>query len=161
PAQSASSAAAIGAGGSAKPEGPASAAASIPGATGSAKPAAPDPANLAQLRTTFDQRLGALEARGAGFWGGADYAAAKSRAAEAVGANDAGSPRLAEQRLNEALGLLSTVESKASQTLSSQLTTGDQALAAGQGDVAKQAYEYAKRIDPNNKRATDGLSRVR
>jgi hypothetical protein len=149
----------VGTGGSAKPEGPASAA--KPGAPGSAKPAAPAPANLAQLRTSFDQRLAALEARGAGFWGGADYAKAKTRAAEAVGANDAGSPRLAEQRLNEAMSLLSTVESKASQTLSSQLSDGDRALAAGQGEVAKQAYEYAKRIDPNNKRAADGLSRVR
>jgi serine/threonine protein kinase len=160
PARVASSPSVIGAGGSAKPEGPAPAA-TTQGAPGSAKPAAPAPANLAQLRTTFDQRLAALEARGAGFWGGADYAAAKTRAAESVGANDAGSPRLAEQRLNEALRLLSTVESKTSQTLASQLTTGDRALAAGQGEVAKQAYEYAKRIDPNNKRAADGLQRVR
>jgi tetratricopeptide (TPR) repeat protein len=156
----ASSPAAIGAGGSAKPEGPATAA-TTQGAPGSAKPAGPAPADFAQLRTTFDQRLAALEAKGAGFWGGADYAAAKTRAAESVGANDAGSPRLAEQRLKEALSLLGTVESKTSQTLSTQLTPGDRALAAGQAEVAKQAYEYAKRIDPNNKRATDGLQRVR
>jgi len=160
PARVASSPSAIGAGGTAQPEGPASAT-TPQGAAGSAKPAAPAPANLTQMRTTFDQRLAALEAKGAGFWGGADYAAAKTRAAEAVGANDAGSPRLAEQRLNEALRLLGTVESRTSQTLSTQLTTGDRALAAGQGEVAKQAYEYAKRIDPNNKRATDGLQRVR
>jgi hypothetical protein len=144
--------------GSAKPQRPL---AGTEGPPGSAKPEAPAPADLEQLRTTFDQRLAALETRGAGFWGGADYAAAKTRAAESVGANDAGSPRLAEARLNEALKLLGTVESKASQTLSAQLATGDRALAAGQPEVAKQAYEYAKRIDPNNKRATEGLARTR
>ncbi len=158
PAQVASTPSGVGTAGSAKPQGP------LPGTEGTpgtAKPEAPAPGDLAQLRSTFDQRLAALEARGAGYWGGADYATAKSRAAEAVGANDAGSPRIAESRLNEALKLLSSVESKAASTLSAQLSTGDQALAAGQGDVAKQAYEYAKRIDPNNKHAADGLARVR
>jgi tetratricopeptide (TPR) repeat protein len=141
-------------------------------ASGSAAPTAPAKSDdgtpqtnsqdrLAQARTNFDQRLAALEARGAGFWGGADFAAAKTRAAESVGANDAGSPRLAEQRLNEALRLLNIVESKAAQTLASQLATGDRALAAGQGEVAKQAYEFARRIDPNNRRASDGLQRTR
>jgi serine/threonine protein kinase/tetratricopeptide (TPR) repeat protein len=116
---------------------------------------------LAQTRAGFDQRLAALEARGAGFWGGADFATAKTRAAESVGANDAGSPRLAEQRLKEALRLLGTVEGRAAQALDTQLTTGDRALAAGQSEVAKQAYDFARRIDPTNRRAADGLQRVR
>jgi hypothetical protein len=148
----------IGGGGSAKPEG------ALPagdGAPGSAKPEAPAPANVAEMRAGFDKRLAALETRGAGFWGGADYASAKTRAAEAVGANDAGSSRIAEQRLNEALRLLGNVEAKAPQTLAAQLATGDRALAAGQGEVAKQAYEFARRIDPNNRRAADGLQRTR
>jgi tetratricopeptide (TPR) repeat protein len=116
---------------------------------------------LAQARASFNQRLAALDARGAGVWGGPDFAAAKTRAAEAVGANDAGSPRIAEQRLSEALRLLGNVEAKSSQTLAQQLATGDRALASGQGEVAKQAYESARRIDPNNRRASDGLQRTR
>src|SRR5204863_145954 len=50
-------------------------------------------------RTVFDSRLAALESRAAGVWGGADFAAAKTRAAESVGAYDAGSLTLAQQRL--------------------------------------------------------------
>ena len=114
-----------------------------------------------QNRAQFDQRLAALDTRGAGVWGGADFATAKSRAAESVGAHDAGSLSLAERRLDEALRLLGNVESRASQTLTAQLAAGDSALAAGQPEVARQAYESAKQIDPTSKRAQDGLTRVR
>jgi tetratricopeptide (TPR) repeat protein len=125
------------------------------------KPAPVSEEAIEKSRTTFEQRLASLESRGAGVWGGPEFATAKTRAAEAVGANDAGSPELAQKRLNEALRLLSVVESRASQSLNEQLATGDRALAAGQPEVAKQAFESAKRIDPNNKRADDGLQRVR
>ncbi|MEP7245390.1 MAG: protein kinase [Gammaproteobacteria bacterium] len=116
---------------------------------------------LAKARANFGQRLAALEARGAGFWGGSEFGTAKTRAAESVGAFDAGSTRLAQDRLNEGLRLLSSVEAKAGPALAEQLATGDRALAAGQAEVAKQAYEFARRIDPNNARASDGLQRVR
>jgi tetratricopeptide (TPR) repeat protein len=125
------------------------------------QPALPSSEDLARKRSTFDQRLAALDARGAGVWGGADFAAARTRAAEAVGANDAGRPDLADKRLDDALRLLGAVESRANQTLASQLSAGDEALAAGQAEVAKQAYDSARQIDPNNKRAQDGLLRVR
>jgi hypothetical protein len=105
------------------------------------KPAAVSEEAIEKARKSFDQRLASLESRGAGFWGGPDFAVAKTRAAEAVGANDAGSPELAKKRLDEALNLLSVVESRANQSLTAQLTAGDAALAAGQGEVAKQAYE--------------------
>ena len=139
-----------------------------PAIPGSASPesAEPSPAaatedRLEQKRAVFDQRLAALDARGAGVWGGSDFATAKSRAAESIGAHDAGSLSLAEKRLDDALRVLANVESRANQTLTAQLTAGDQALAAGQGEVARQAYESAKQIDPGNKRATEGLQRVR
>ncbi|MEJ1966340.1 MAG: protein kinase [Gammaproteobacteria bacterium] len=116
---------------------------------------------FAKNRATFDQRLAALEARGAGVWGGADFATAKTLAAESVGAHDAGSLSLAGKRLDEAIGLLGNIESRTGQTLAAQLATGDRALAAGQGEVARQAYDSARQIDPNNRRATEGLQRVR
>jgi len=133
---------------------------------GSATPQGPAPAaasedRFKQNRGVFEQRLAALDAKGAGVWGGADFATAKSRAAESVGAHDAGSLSIAERRLDEALRLLGNVESRASSTLSAQLAAGDRALASGQGEVARQAYESAKQIDPTNKRAQDGLQRVR
>jgi serine/threonine protein kinase/tetratricopeptide (TPR) repeat protein len=116
---------------------------------------------LTTARTTFEQRLAALEARGAGLWGGKDFALAKSRAAEAVGADDAGNPRMAAERLNEALTRLDAVEARRTQALATQLAAGDKALAAGQPEVAKQAFEYARRIDPTSTRARDGLNRMR
>ena len=116
---------------------------------------------LKQARATYQQRLDALEARGAGVWGGNDFAMAKTRAAESVGAHDAGSIELAEDRLNEALRLLGLVESRAGQTLANQLAAGERALASGQAEVARQAFESARRIDPDNNRAAEGLQRVR
>ncbi len=146
----------------ATPSGPARTA-SAPGAETTAKSTSPaDPeAHYKQQRATFTALLASLETRGAGVWGGADFAAAKSRAAESIEAHDAGSVSLAEKRLDEALRLLGNVESNASQNLTAQLTTGDRALAAGQAEVARQAHESARRIDPTNRRATEGLQRVR
>jgi tetratricopeptide (TPR) repeat protein len=147
----------------------AEAVASTPGAaptTPAAPTTAPAPAaNLEESfqknRATFEERLAALEARGAGVWGGADFAAAKTRAAESVGAHEAGSLSIATNRLNEALNLLEDVEARADQNLASQLATGDKALAAGQPEVARYAYESASRIDPKNRRAIDGLQRTK
>jgi serine/threonine protein kinase/tetratricopeptide (TPR) repeat protein len=125
------------------------------------QPAAITPEALGEARDAFEQRLAALEKRGAGSWGGPEFAAAKTRAAEAVGANDAGSPQLAEKRLQEAVRLLSVVEARANPSLASQIAAGEKALAAGQGEVAKQAFESALRIDSGNRRAQEGLQRVR
>jgi len=139
--------------------------ASGPSSVGAAPAPAASTANAEdayeQSRGAFDQRLTSLEARGAGVWGGSDFASAKTRAAEAVGAHDAGSPSIGAKRLNEALKLLDRVEARAGQNLASQLAAGDKALAAGQPEVARQAYEFASRIDPNNRRATEGLQRTK
>jgi eukaryotic-like serine/threonine-protein kinase len=142
-----------------------------PGATAIPAPQPPaspavakrDPAidsRIAEQRAEFKQRLSSLDARAAGVWGGADFAAAKARAAESVGAYDGGNPLLAEQRLSDALRLLGKVESKASQAHAAQVNAGERALAAGQPEVARQAFELARRIDPKNRRVADNLRRV-
>jgi len=115
----------------------------------------------AGAQSAFDQRLAALEARGADVWGGADFAAAKARVDEAVGARDAGSRALAQQRLSEALQLLDKVEHAAPDALGVELAAGEQALAAGQAERALQAFDLAARIDPNDQRAALGQSRAR
>jgi serine/threonine protein kinase len=116
---------------------------------------------LREVRSQYDDKLAALDARGAGVWGGKEYATAKARSAESVGAFDAGNPSLAAQRLEDAIRLLSTVEGKAPQALAAQLIKGDRALEAGNDDVAEQAYEFATRIDPSSRKAADGLRRAR
>lgn len=152
------------------PTPPAQPASTAPGATlGPGATRASDPQQdpkqvreaLAAARATFDKRLAALETRAAGLWGGTDFALAKSLASQAVGAEDAGNPRLAAERVNEALKRLDAVEAKRTQALASQLAAGERALAAGQPEVAKQAFEYARRIDPSSTRARDGLARMR
>jgi tetratricopeptide (TPR) repeat protein len=104
--------------------------------------------------------LAALEARGAGVWGGREFAMAKTRAAESVGAHDAGNPRVAQERLAAALKLLDVVESRASQALSAQVAAGEKALSAGQQEVAGQAFDLARRINPADRRASDGQRRT-
>jgi tetratricopeptide (TPR) repeat protein len=117
---------------------------------------ASDEARLRAMRHTFDSRIAALEARGAGVWGGSDFALAKTRAAESVGAHDAGNPRLAQERLSVAMKFLDSVESKAPQALSHQVAVGEKALRTGQQEVAGQAFELARRINPGDRRASEG-----
>jgi tetratricopeptide (TPR) repeat protein len=118
---------------------------------------APDAvANLQSAKESFDRRLAALETRGAGVWGGPEFGLAKSRAAESVGARDAGNTQMAQERLTDASRLLDAVESKAPLALTAQLAAGQKALAAGQEELANQAFDLAKRIDPNDKRIAEG-----
>jgi eukaryotic-like serine/threonine-protein kinase len=110
-------------------------------------------------RAEFDRRQAALEARGAQSWGGTDFAAARGRAAESVGAHDAGNLALARQRLGEASQLLDAVEHAAPAALAAQLDAGNRALNAGQQDLAGQAFDLAHRIDPQDARAMSGQAR--
>jgi tetratricopeptide (TPR) repeat protein len=113
-------------------------------------------ARLQATRENFDRRLAALETRGAGVWGGPEFGMAKTLAAESVGAHDAGSTQMAQERLADASHLLDAVESRAPQALAEQLAAGQKALAAGQEELANQAFDLAKRIDPNDKRIAEG-----
>jgi hypothetical protein len=123
------------------------------GSSGGAPDAATD---LQSARGNFDRRLAALETRGAGVWGGPEFGLAKSRAAESVGARDAGNTQMAQARLTDASRLLDAVESKAPQALAAELAAGEKALASGQEALANQAFDLAKRIDPNDKRIAEG-----
>ena len=112
-------------------------------------------AKLQATRENFDRRLAALEARGAGVWGAPEFGMAKTRAAESIGAHDGGSMRIAQERLADASHLLDQVEGRAPLALATEIAAGQKALAAGQQEVANQAFELAKRIDPNDKRIPD------
>jgi tetratricopeptide (TPR) repeat protein len=115
---------------------------------------------LRAMRQLFDNRLAALEARGAGAWGGREYAQAKQRAAESIGAHDAGNPRVSQERLTAASKLLDIVEAKAPQAYATEVAAGEQALGAGQEEVAGQAFDLARRINPADRRAAEGQRRA-
>jgi eukaryotic-like serine/threonine-protein kinase len=117
-------------------------------------------ARVRDVRTKFETRLADLEKRGAGIWGGPEFASAKLRAAEAVGAFDAGDPYLAEDRLGQASKLLDTVAGRAQPAFAEYLAAGDKALAAEQLASARQAFENARRIDADDRRMAEGLRRV-
>jgi serine/threonine protein kinase len=141
-------------------------ASSLPGAASPDTAVAPAPDNSAEAklqatRDNFDRRLAALEARGAGVWGGPEFAMAKTRAAESVGAHDAGNVRLAQQRLADASDLLDQVDSRAPQALAAQVAAGQKALASGQEELANQAFDLARRIDPNDRRIAEGQRHTR
>ena len=118
-------------------------------------------AKLQADRILLEQRLRALDARGAGTWGGADFAAAKSAAAEAAAARDAAGIASAEQHLGQAGQLLDNVEQAAPAALASELAAGDRALGDGERDLALQAYGLALRIAPQDERALAGQARAR
>jgi tetratricopeptide (TPR) repeat protein len=119
---------------------------------------------LAQLKADhilLEQRITALEARGAGIWAGADFAAAKSRAAETEGAHDAGGVASAQTQMVEANQLLDNVEQAAPAALASELAAGERALADHERTLALQAYDLAVRIAPQDQRALAGQARAR
>jgi tetratricopeptide (TPR) repeat protein len=113
------------------------------------------------LREHFAAQLGSLEARGAGIWGGAAFATAKTLAAESTGAHDAGNVQMAAERLERASQLLEQVLAGAPIALEAQLAAGERSLAAGQQELALQAFDLAHRIDPNDRRGVQGERRAR
>ncbi|MGE0435897.1 MAG: protein kinase [Steroidobacteraceae bacterium] len=140
----------------------AAAGAATPDAAGEDAPPPPDPAKtLAELQGGVAKRLAAIEARAAGVWGGADFAAVK-RAAGAAAA------QAADDHLDAAIAgyraagkSLADIESRAPAALASELKRGAAALEAGEPARARGAYELAARIDPSNDEAAAGLARAR
>jgi eukaryotic-like serine/threonine-protein kinase len=129
-----------------------------------AAPGGEDPqvaARLSQARAAFDQQLAALEARGADTWGGRDFGSAKQMSAEALGAFEAGNPAFAEKRLAVAQNVLTAVQKRAPHEVAALLAAGERAFVTGRAQVAKQSFEGALRIDPTNRKAQDGLQRLR
>ena len=118
-------------------------------------------AALKTARQSFDGRLASLENRGAGIWGGRDFADAKMFSAESVGAHDAGNTKLSLTRLTDAARLLEKVERKVPQALDAQIAAGEKALASGQGELAAQSFDLARRIAPDDKRVQTDQRRVR
>lgn len=117
-------------------------------------------ARFRALRQNFESRLDMLDSRGAGAWGGRDFATAKARGGEADAAHDAGNTRVAYERMIGASKMLDNVEAQAPQALVAQIAEGEKALGTGQQELAGQAFDLARRIDPNDRRASDGQRRA-
>ncbi len=105
-------------------------------------------------------RLDALAARGAGEWGGADFAAAKREAAAAQRAAQAGDATLARAQWHEVSMRVGALEHRISLMRTAQLKRGRDALASGHLGAAASAFALARRIDPASTAAIEGERRV-
>ena len=108
----------------------------------------------------FNQQLAALEARGAGIWGGAAFAAAKNLGSDSSLAAAQGQTAVALDRISTASRRLERVAEHASDALITQLAQGEAALAAGQTAAARQAFEVAARISAADPRVQAALQRA-
>lgn len=115
---------------------------------------------LHAARARYDSLLATLEGRGAGVWGGAAFAAAKSLGSDAVAAAEAGQVELGLDRIGTATRRLERVAALADAEFKTQLAAGETALAAGQTAAAQQAFALALRIDPTNAAAQAAVKRA-
>jgi len=125
--------------------------------------AQPDPDVISRFEAEdakFRMLLEELEMQGAGVWGGAAFAAAKSLGALALEAEAVRDYAMALDRIGIANQRLLRIADERPQILARQLNEGDTALDLGRLEVAQQAYQLAQRIDPTSEDAGKGLARV-
>jgi serine/threonine protein kinase/tetratricopeptide (TPR) repeat protein len=96
-------------------------------------------AKLTADRTEFNKRFALLEAHGAANWAAPELARARTLAGESVGARDAGSLPLAQQRLDEASRVLTGIEQASAKAAENRTTPTPAVTAAPDGAVAAQA----------------------
>jgi tetratricopeptide (TPR) repeat protein len=113
-----------------------------------------------QANERFRVLLEELETQGAGVWGGATFAAAKSLGAMASDAETARDWALALDRISVANQRLSRIAEERPQALARQVRDAEVSLESGRLEAARQSFELAQRIDPTNADAGRGLARV-
>ena len=113
-----------------------------------------------QANERYRVLLEELETQGAGVWGGATFAAAKSLGALASDAETARDWALALDRISVANQRFSRIADERPQALARQLRDAEASLESGRLEAARQFFELAQRIDPTNADAGRGLARV-
>ncbi|MBM4198095.1 MAG: hypothetical protein FJ198_00215 [Gammaproteobacteria bacterium] len=115
---------------------------------------------FAEASGRYRSLLDELETQGAGVWGGATFAAAKSLGALAAEAEAARDYALALDRIGVANQRLTRIVEERPQTLVKKLRDGEAALDGGRLELARQAFELAQLIEPTNADAGRGIARV-
>jgi len=151
-------------------ETPAAASQGAPDAATADVPATAEPVDLRALAEELDraeQTRGAyralyesLEKRAAAQWAAQEFAAAKASGDEAEKKFAMRAYAEARAAYDAGLDRLRRVADNADDALSAQLAKGIAALTAGQSLAAREAYELALKIDPNNADASRGLKRA-
>jgi tetratricopeptide (TPR) repeat protein len=102
----------------------------------------------------------ALVARGVTEWAAEEYAATQLSVAAGEALLNEREYARAAAALQEALGRLVALESRAESLLQESLHAGALALSAGDAEEAKSRYSLALKLDPENAEAQQGLART-
>ncbi len=103
---------------------------------------------LTTQHTELSKRLLELDSRAAAQWGGTDFAAARKSLDEIGGMLERRKYEGAPAPLAELEKSLDGIEARVPEALTAQMTEGKRALAAGEFENARQAFDTALKIDP-------------
>ena len=115
---------------------------------------------LGAQHTELSKRVLELDSRAAAQWGGADFAAVRKSLDDIGGMLERKKYSEADAPLTALEKILTEMETRLPAALAVQLSEGKRALAAGEFENARQAYETALKIEVINEEATEGLARV-
>lgn len=115
---------------------------------------------LTTRHTELSKRLLELDSHAAAQWGGTDFAAARKSLDEIGGMLERRKYEGAPAPLAELEKSLAAIEARLPEALTAQITEGKRALTAGEFENARQAFDTALKIDPQNQEATEWLGKV-
>ena len=115
---------------------------------------------LTTRHTELSKRLLDLDSRAAAQWGGTEFAAARKELDEIGGMLERRKYESAPASLTDLEKALAAIEARVPEALTAQLTEGKRALNAGEFENARQAFDTALKIDPQNQEATEWLGKV-
>jgi hypothetical protein len=115
---------------------------------------------FAGKHSDLGKRVLELDSRAAAQWAGTEFAVARKTLDE-IGGN-------LERRKYDSVAAplealdkqLKAIEDRAPEALAAQLVEANRALAAGEFENSRQAYDTALKIEPGNNEATEGLGKV-
>jgi tetratricopeptide (TPR) repeat protein len=133
----------------------------LPSAPGAAQTAGEKQAEeFAAQHAELEKRVLELDSRAAAQWGGADFAAARKSVDEIGGMLERRKYDAVPAAMTALQKSITEIENRVPAALAAQVAEGKRALAAGEFENSRQAFDNALKIDPGNKDATEGLARV-
>jgi tetratricopeptide (TPR) repeat protein len=115
---------------------------------------------LTKTHSELSKRLLELDSHAAAQWGGTDFAAARKSLDEIGGMLERRKYEGAQAPLADLEKQLAAIEAKLPEALTAQIAEGKRALAAGEFENSRQAFDTALKIDPQNQEATEWLGKV-
>ncbi len=115
---------------------------------------------LTNLHGELSKRLLELDSRAAAQWGGEQFASARKALDDIGGMLERRKYENAPEPLAELQKALAEIEARVPEALAAQVNEGKRALAAGEFENARHAFDTALKIEPGNNEATEWLGRV-